>query len=91
MGAVRAGLGVGFEDLRTVLVFKKRNVLKAFLENGWTFGGDAAAVAEMDGKGAGGREVETKDGILIYQITKTGAIVCGSVAGTRFWKDEELN
>lgn len=91
MGAVRAGLGVGFEDLRTVLVFKKRQTLRDFLDKGWSFGGDAAAVAEMDGKGGGGREVETKEGILIYQLTKAGAMARGSVAGTRHWKDEELN
>lgn len=91
MGAVRAGLGVGFENLRTVLVFKKRQTLKDFLDKGWTFGGDAAAVAQIDGKGGGGREIETKDGIVIYQVTKAGAIARGSIAGTRFWKDEELN
>jgi lipid-binding SYLF domain-containing protein len=91
MGAVRAGLGLGFEDVRTVLVFKKRQTLKDFVEKGWTFGADAAAVAQVGGKGGGGREVETKDGILIYQLTKAGAIVRGSVAGTRYWKDEELN
>lgn len=91
MGAVRAGLGVGFEDLRTVLVFKKRQTLRDFLDKGWSFGGDAAAVAEIDGKGGGGREVETNEGILIYQLTKTGAMARGSVAGTRYWKDEELN
>jgi lipid-binding SYLF domain-containing protein len=91
MGAVRAGLGVGFEDLRTVLVFKKRQTLRDFMDKGWSFGGDAAAVAEIDGKGGGGREVETKEGILIYQLTKAGAMARGSVAGTRYWKDEELN
>jgi lipid-binding SYLF domain-containing protein len=90
MGAVRAGLGLGFEDLRTVLVFKKRQTLKDFVEKGWTFGADAAALAQVGGKG-GAREVETQDGILIYQLTKAGAIVRGSVAGTRYWKDEELN
>jgi len=91
MGAVRAGLGVGFENLRTVLVFKKRPILKDFLDKGWTFGGDAAAVAEIDGKGGGAREIETRDGIVIYQITKAGAIARGSVAGTRLWQDEDLN
>jgi lipid-binding SYLF domain-containing protein len=91
MAAVRADLGMGFEDLRTVLVFKKRQVLKDFLDKGWTFGGDAAAVAEIDGKGGGGREAETKDGILVYQLTRAGAIVHGSVAGTRYWNDDELN
>ncbi len=91
MGAVRAGLGVGFEDLRTVLVFKNRKILQEFLDNGWTFGGDAAAVARADGKGGGGREVEIKEGIGVYQLTRTGAMARGSVAGTKYWKDEELN
>lgn len=91
MGAVRAGLGIGFEDVRTVLVFKKRATLQEFLEQGWTFGGETAAVAAAEGKGGGGREIETKAGIGVYQLTKTGLVARGALAGTKYWKDEELN
>lgn len=91
MGAVRAGLGVGFEDVRTVLVFKKRDTLQKFVDKGWTFGGETAAVAEAEGQGAGRREIETAEGIIVYQLTKTGAMARGTVAGTKYWKDDALN
>ncbi|WP_295441059.1 hypothetical protein [uncultured Thiodictyon sp.] len=77
MGGVRAGLKDRFEDLRTVLVFKKRESLQRFLDQGWTFGSD--------------REVEAKEGIAIYQLTLSGDMAPGSVAGTKYWKDKELN
>ena len=77
MGAVRAGLKDRFEDLRTVLVFKKRESLQRFLDQGWTFGSD--------------RDVEGTAGIIIYQLTPSGTITLGSVAGTKYWKDKELN
>jgi lipid-binding SYLF domain-containing protein len=77
MGAVRAGLGARFEDLRTVLVFKKRESLQRFLDQGWTFGSD--------------RDVEGTAGIVIYQLTHSGVMDSEGVAGTRYWKDKELN
>lgn len=91
MGAVRAGLGVGFEDVRTVLVFKDRDVLNQFLEKGWTFGGETAAVAKAEDAGVGRRETEAYKGIEIFQITQAGLAARGTVAGTKYWKDEELN
>jgi len=91
MSAVRAGLGIGFEDVRTILVFKKRDTLKKFLEDGWTFGGETAAVAESEGQGAGKRDIEPVEGIVLYQLTKTGAMARGTVAGTKYWPDKELN
>lgn len=91
MGAVSGGLGVGFEDTRTVLIFKKREVLKEFLEKGWTFGGEAEATAKAEGKGGTVGELETPEGIVVYQLTKTGLMAKGAVKGTKYWKDDELN
>jgi len=91
MGAVRAGLGIGFEDVRTILVFKKRDTLKKFLEEGWTFSGETAAVAKAEGQGADRRDIEPVEGIVLYQLTKTGALARGTVAGTKYWQDDDLN
>lgn len=91
MGAVSGGLGVGFEDARTVLIFKNRTVLKEFLDKGWTFGGETAAVAKLDGEGASTGERESPAGITIYQLSQSGLMAKGSVQGTKYWKDEELN
>ena len=86
MSAVAGGLGIGFEDTRTVLIFKKRAVLKEFLDKGWTFGGETAA-ATVDGKDGATGELESLQGITIYQFTKTGLMAQGSVQGAKYWKD----
>jgi len=91
VGAVSGGLGLGFQDTRTVLIFKSRDVLKQFLEKGWTFGGETAATAKVEGKGGSAGELETPEGIIVYQLTKTGLMAKGTVQGTKYWKDEELN
>ena len=91
MGAVSGGLGLGFQDTRTVLIFKNRDVLKQFLDKGWAFGGETAATAKVEGKGGTAGELETPEGITVYQLTKTGLMAKGTVQGTKYWKDEELN
>ncbi len=91
VGAVSGGLGLGFQDARTVLIFKNREVLKQFLDKGWTFGGETAATAKVEGKGGSAGELETPEGITVYQLTKTGLMAKGTVQGTKYWKDEELN
>jgi len=48
-GVVRAGLGVGFEDVRTVLVFKKRETLPT----SWTWAGPSAAMPRRSSRPRG--------------------------------------
>ena len=91
MGAVSGGLGVGFKDTRTVLVFHKRDVLKQFLDQGWTFGGEAEATAKVEGKGGTAGAAGTAEGITVYQLGTTGLMARGTVQGTKYWKDGELN
>ena len=91
MGAVSGGLGIGFKDTRTLLIFRKRDVLKQFLDKGWTFGGEAEATAKVEGKGGTAGALETPEGIAIYQLGTTGLMAKGTVQGTKYWKDDELN
>ncbi len=91
MGSVSAGLGVGFKDIRTILIFRNRNILKQFLNDGWVFAGEASAVAKSGTEGGSAGELETPEGISIFQITKTGLMANGSVQETKYWKDEDLN
>lgn len=91
VGSISAGLGIGFKDMRTVLVFKHRDILKKFLEEGWVFSGEAAAVAKKDGKGDSTEDLTSPLGIKVYQLTNTGLMAHGTMQGTKYWKDEELN
>jgi lipid-binding SYLF domain-containing protein len=74
-----------------VLIFTNRKVLKEFLEKGWTFGGETAAVAKVEGKGGQAGELESPQGITVYQLAKSGLMAKGSVQGTKYWKDDALN
>lgn len=91
MGSAGIGLGLGARDVRTVLVFRKRATLKEFVERGWQFGGQAVAAAKTGDQGAAAAEVEAPEGIVVYQLTTTGLQAGGSVQGTRYWLDEDLN
>lgn len=86
------GLGLGAKDYRQVLVFKSERVLRKFVDSGWEFGAhaDAAAKAgesggEASGEGALGADIEA------YSMTETGLAIQATVAGTKYWKDKNLN
>jgi hypothetical protein len=66
-------------------------VLKQFLDKGWSFGAEAEATATVEGKGGMAGAPEMPDGITVYQLNVTGLMAKGTVQGTKFWKDDELN
>ncbi len=86
------GLGLGVKDYRQVLIFKSKETLKKFIDSGWEFGGhaDVAAKAgesggELSGEGAIGSDIEA------YAMTESGLALQATVAGTKYWKDKDLN
>lgn len=92
MGLGGVGLGLGAKDYRQVLVFKNREILKKFVDSGWEFGSqaDAAAAAgqkggELSGEGALGSDIEA------FSMTETGLALQATVAGSKYWKYDELN
>jgi lipid-binding SYLF domain-containing protein len=91
MASGGVGIGLGVKEIRLVLVFKKRDTLKRFVEEGWQFGGEATAVAKAGGSGGAAGEIEAAPGIALYQLAREGLIAQATVQGTRYWKDEELN
>ena len=86
------GLGLGIKDYRQVLIFKDKYTLRKFIDEGWEFGGQADAAAKTSDKGgAVGAEGSFKDGIMVYAMTENGLTLNATVAGTKYWKDDELN
>ena len=86
------GLGLGVKDYRQVLVFKSKEVMNKFIYSGWEFGGhaDAAAKAgesggELSEAGAIGEDIEA------YSMTESGLTLQATVAGTKYWKNDDLN
>jgi len=95
MGSLGGGLGLGIKDLRAVFIFKDAEVMNKFVESGWQFGAEADATAKSKEKGgAAAKEggVDTGGNTFeIYQITEAGIALQATIAGTKYWKDEELN
>ena len=86
------GLGLGAKDYRQVLIFKSKETMQKFVTSGWEFGGhaDAAAKAgqsggELSGEGVIGADIEA------YSMTESGLALQATVAGTKYWKDKNLN
>jgi len=95
MGTLGGGLGLGAKSMRAVFIFKDAGVMKKFVESGWQFGGEADASAKAAQKGgAAAKEgaVDTGGNLFeIYQLTETGFALQATIAGTKYWKDKDLN
>jgi lipid-binding SYLF domain-containing protein len=92
MAQVSAGLQVGGGEFETLIVFKTPKALQDFVSKGWEFAGGGGAAAGAGGKTAGGAAGEQViNDALYYTLTKNGLQAGGAVAGTKFWKDKDLN
>jgi len=92
MGQAQAGIGLGGQKYKAVFIFKDRKTLQNFVDKGWEAGAQAGAAAKA-GKSGIADTVGTSvhEGIEIYQLTEAGAILASTVAGTKYWKDGDLN
>jgi lipid-binding SYLF domain-containing protein len=92
MAQASAGVQVGAAETRYLFVFKDAASLRKFIDSGWEAGASASA-----GAGAGEKTVEAGAGVgtftggKMYTLTKTGLQAGGAVAGTKVWKDKDLN
>ncbi len=92
MGSAGVGLGLGIKDFRAVFVFSDKDKLRAFVEKGWDFSGQADAAAKSDDKGAAVAGAgSVVPGVEVYQITKNGLALQATLQGTKYWKDKDLN
>lgn len=85
------GLGFGVKDYRIVMVFHSEKAMTNFVENGWTFGGNADAAAKAGDKGASVEGEAYYGDVTVYTFTEAGLAFQATIKGTRFWKDDELN
>ena len=95
MGSLGGGVGLGAKDLSVVFIFKSAAAMKDFVEKGYQFGGEASATAKSGDKGGGTAKeggVDTSGNLFeVYQMTDKGAALQATVAGTKYWKDKDLN
>lgn len=92
MGSAGIGLGLGVKDFRAVFVFDDVKSLRAFVDKGWDFSGQADAAAKSNEKGgAVATAGDIAPGVEVYQITKNGLALQATLQGTKYWKDKDLN
>ena len=85
------GFGLGVKDYRIVMVFHTKKAMNHFVDNGWTFGGNADAAAKADSKGASIEGEAYYGDVSVYTFTESGLALQATVKGTKFWRDSELN
>ena len=94
MAQASVGVQIGLAQSETLIIFKNTKSLGRFVDKGWEFGGggqiDAGAGGKTVGVPGGGGENVISDA-LYYTLTKNGLQAGGAVAGTKFWKSDELN
>ncbi|MGZ5595957.1 MAG: lipid-binding SYLF domain-containing protein [Usitatibacter sp.] len=92
MAQASAGVQAGIAQSQLLIVFKTRKAFDNFVKNGWEVGAGAAASAGADNKSAGGGEGEQfVSDANYYTLTKNGLEVGGVIAGTKFYKERDLN
>lgn len=92
MAQASAGVQAGIGGRDTLIVFKSRKAFDDFVAKGWEAGGGGAIGAGAGKKSAGGGSGEQFiNDALYYTLTKNGIEAGGAVAGTKFWKDKDLN
>ena len=93
MVELQPGLGLGAEKYRLVLIFENQGAFNKFVTSGWELGANAMAAAKDDkGAGGGGAGALTfRNGVKIYQLSDTGAIVGVSITGAKYYKNDDLN
>jgi len=92
MAQASAGLQAGVAQTRVLIIFKDEKSLNTFVTSGWEAGAAGGA-----GAGAGGKQAGSGGGTSMvtdsnyFTLTKNGLQAGGAVAGTKFWKDGDLN
>ena len=86
------GLGLGVKDFRQLIIFKTKDALNSFVDNGWEVGGHADATAKAGDKGGAVNAAgDVTSGMEIYQVTESGLALQATVSAAKYWKDKELN
>ncbi|UXY16152.1 YSC84-related protein [Chitiniphilus purpureus] len=88
----KAGLGLGAKNSRLVLVFTDKATYDKFVNKGWVFEGQGTAAAKAGDTGgaiAGAALIAPK--VYAYQFTEHGLTAEVTVAGSKYFRDKELN
>ncbi|HSN55429.1 MAG TPA: YSC84-related protein [Candidatus Sulfomarinibacteraceae bacterium] len=88
MGTAGVGLGLGGQKYQVVFFFQDAGSFASFVEKGWTADATAQAAAGTEGANAAAGFV---NGVAVWQITEKGLMASADIAGTKYWKNKDLN
>jgi len=92
MAQASAGFQAGIAESETLIIFKSAKAVEQFIDKGWEAGGGGAMQAGAGGKSVGAQTGENAIAdASYYMLTKNGLQAGIAVAGTKYWKDKELN
>ena len=92
MGSASVGAQIGAAENDVLIIFKNVATMNDFINKGWTASGGATAQAGVDSKQAGGgRGGDAMANADTFTLTKNGLEAGVAVAGSKFWKEDELN
>lgn len=88
----KAGLGLGAQEMREVLVFTDQATFDKFVSSGWSADASASAIAKYGNKGGGiaGAKMVAK-GVYAYQFADGGVVAEATVAGSKYTVDKDLS
>jgi lipid-binding SYLF domain-containing protein len=88
MGTAGIGLGIGGQKSQVVFLFATEGTFLNFIENGWQADAGARAAAGTSGVNA---KTAFVNGIAVFQMTDKGLLANADIAGTKYWKNKNLN
>ena len=89
-GSVGAQIGASESDV--LMIFKTVAAMDDFVNKGWAAEGGATVGAGAAGKTAGGGMGSSATNTMqSYTLTKNGLEAGVAIAGSKYWKDKELN
>lgn len=92
MGSASVGGQIGVAENDVLIIFKTAAAMKDFVNKGWTASGGATVQAGAGGKQVGGGQGGTATNTAeTYTLTKNGLEAGVAIAGSKFWKEAELN
>lgn len=88
MATVGVGVSLGGQKSDLIFLFEDSHTYQNFVDNGWQADASANAVAGVYGANATTGFV---NGLVVFQLSDAGLMASADVAGTKYWKDGNLN
>jgi len=92
MASAGGGIGLGVKDFRAIIIFRKKEDMQKFIDQGWEFSGQADAAFKSGDKGGAVSGAKSADlDVITYQLTESGAALQATLQGTKYWRHKDLN